>query len=256
MEQQTQEGVEEQPIAQEAQPVQEEVTQSEAPTETEQQPEIAEDELPDDAEKQREAFIKLRQENKRLKELQEQDRDVSQDLELINQFRQGAYQQQPAQITPDMDVESLNESFQSVARTAQEAIARSARLEQELEDQKLFAEFPELDPKSDKANTPTARAFEELVAGKAALELLNGRKPNIIEIARKAKEAFSGLSSAQREELSKEVTQSIQTKEHATLEATGSSFMAPKADDTSELQARVNRGDMEALAQLMKVRGM
>jgi hypothetical protein len=253
---QAQQGVEEQPIAQEAQPVQEEVTQSEAPTETEQQPEIADDELPDDAEKQREAFIKLRQENKRLKELQMQDQDVSQDLELINQFRQGVYQQPTEQITSETDVESLNASFQNVARTAQEAIARSTRLEQELEDQKLFAEFPELNPKSEKANTPTARAFEELVAGKAALEILNGRKPNVIEIARKAKEAFSGLSNAQRDEVSKEVTQSIQAKEHATLEATGSSFMAPKADDTSELQARMNRGDMDAVAQLMKIRGM
>lgn len=216
------------------------------------------DQLPDTPDKQQQAFIKMRQALKekddRLKQYEAQDGLVDDEIDVINQFRQGAYSPQ-APITPETELDEFTQRVSRAEQIAYQSNQRIESLERELEDQRLFSEFPELNPKSEQSKTPQSKAFEEYVAGKAALEILKGQKPDLVSIARKAKESFSGMSSAQRDVISKEVAEEIQTKENATLEAKGSSFVADRKEDFSEVNRRIWRGDMEALAYRLKKRG-
>lgn len=234
----------------------EETPRVEAPTTTEQQPTIAEDELPTEPDKQKEAFIKMRQELKEKNDLLKQYQQPTEDeFNVINQFRQGTFAAPESPLNPETGLDEFTNRVTQAEQIAYSANQRISQLEQQLEDQKLYAEFPELNPMSEDSRKPESKAFEEFVAGKAALEIMKGKKPDLVSIARKAKEAFGGLTAAQKEAITQEVTQTIQNKENATLEARGTSFVAPKAEDLSDLTRKVNRGDMDALTELLKKRG-
>jgi len=226
--------------------------QVEAPTTEEQQPEIAEDELPSEPEKQREAFIKMRQELKQQKEQLQQYQQPSEETEVINQFRSGTYAPNLEPITADTDLDVFAQRVNQAESLATQSYSRISELERQLEDQQLYNEFPELNPKSEENKKPDAQAFEEFVAGKAALQIMQGKKPNLVEIARKAKSVFGNLTQSQKEAITQEVTETIQTKENATLEARGTSFVQSQGEDFTELNKRINRGDHDALTERLK----
>ena len=231
-----------------------------APTAPEEQPEqMADDDMPTEPDRQREAFIKMRQElkekNDLLKQYNTQDQTVSDELDVINQFRQGAYAPPQQTINQDTGIDEVMQRMSQAEQVAYQSHQRVSQLEQQLEDQKLFSEFPELNPKSEESKKPESRAFEEFVAGKAALEIMQGKRPDIVAIARKAKQSFSGMTSSQREAITEEVTKNIHTRENATLEARGTSYAPAVNDDDSALRRNVNRGDMDALSELFKKRG-
>lgn len=233
------------------QEVQEQVV---APTTEEQQPQqIVEDEMPSEPDKQREAFIEMR---RKLKEQEEIIKSTQapreEEFEVINQFRSGNFAPNREPVTPDTDLDVFAQRVNQAEQVAYQSNSRISELERQLEDQKLFSEFPELNPKSEESKKPEAQAFEEFVAGKAALQIMQGKKPDLVAIARKAKEAFSGLTQSQKDAITQEVTQNIQTKENATLEARGTSFIQPQDTDYTELNRRINRGDHDALTERLK----
>lgn len=231
-----------------------EPSQVEAPATQEQQPETnVDDELPMDAEKQREAFIKMRQENKALRDSLEVNR--REELDVINQFRNNTFSQPETQLGEDASLDEFTQRFTQSESVAYQANNRVAQLERELEDQKLYGEFPELNPTSELAKKPESMAFEEFVAGKAAIEMLKGNRPNLIEIARQSKSIFSNLTATQKEAIAETITRDLQTKDNATLEARGTSFAPPQAPNLDAIRRRANMGDHTAIAELLKNRG-
>lgn len=215
-----------------------------------------EDGLPTEPDKQREAFIRMRQENKALKEqLGQGTRPAVQDEEaVLDQFRhrQVPQAQIPAQVSPEEALYHMQQLAHQGQATAQQVV----ELQQQLEDQRLFSEFPELNPRSEEFKKPENRAFEKHLAGKYVLEQLRGNQPDIVSLARQAKAEFDLLSKPQQEALAQETAQAATREEQATLEARGAHENVPPSNQNEDaFRGGARRGDPGAIAELLKGRG-
>ena len=245
-------GVEEvqEPVQADVQPDVEATATAETPTaeaQTEQ-----EDEMPTEPDKQREAFIRMRQEIKSLKETQEAPVTVEEEAEILSQFRQRQVPQ--TQFTSEMAPDETMNQMQQVAYQAQMTAQQVVDLKQQLDDERLFNAFPELNPANPEFKKPENRAFEKHVAGMYVLEQLQGKNPDLVSLARKAKADFSLLSQPQKEAIAQQVNAEATKLEQATSEARGSSAQPQTTDNSKEaaMRAGARRGDPEAIAALLK----
>lgn len=215
-------------------------------------PQGVEDELPTEPDKQREAFIRMRQENKALKEqLGQVSAPVADEEVVLNQFRQRQVPQ--TEINGQMSPEEAIYHMQQLAHQGQATAQQVVELTQQLEDQKLYGEFPELNPSNPDFKKPENRAFEKHVAGMYVLEQLKGNKPDLVSLARKAKADFGLLTKPQQEAIAQQVTQEAAKVEQATLEARGSHQNVPQAQGNDDaLRHGARKGDPEAIAELLK----
>lgn len=239
-------GVEEEVVPVQAEPLPEtEPTVAETPSAEE------DDDMPTEPDKQREAFIKMRQEIKALKEAQEAPVTEEEEAAVLNQFRQRQVPQ--AEFNPEMGTDEALTQMQQVAYQSQMTAQQVVELKQQLEDERLYNAFPELNPSNPEFKKPENRAFEKHVAGMYVLEQLRGGQPDLVSLARKAKADFSLLSQPQKEAIAAQVTEEATKVEQATLEARGAHNNVPAAkNDDSAFREAARRGDPEAIAELLK----
>lgn len=237
--------------------------QAEAPTETDttavtESPTVEaqggqEDEMPTEPDKQREAFIKQRQEIKALREqLEAKTVTPEEEAEVLNQFRQR--QVPEVSFHPQMAGEDALLQMQQVAYQSQMAAQQVAQLQQQLEDERLYSAFPELNPKNPDFKKPENRAFEKHVAGLYVLEQSKGNTPDLVSLARKAKADFDLLTKPQQQAIAEQVVAEATKVEQATLEARGSHENIPQQNDAELDKYRygARRGDPKAIAELLK----
>lgn len=242
----------------------ESVPQDEAPAKEQNQekPETLEgddlpEELPQDEEKKKEAFIKMRKELKALKAEKRQDtsetestqEDEGAGLSVLRQIREGAVIQN-APITPDDDLTQVTQRMTQAEKVAFEASQNVKKLEAQLEDMMLYAEFPKLKNPS----TPADKALEEYLAGQYLTQQLQGKKPDLLRLARKAKEVFESLTQSQKEQAAQEAIENLQRKEQGSLEAKGNSVVMPKTVDSEDQARRIRQGDSAALEERIKTK--
>lgn len=238
-------------VEEEVSPVQAEPIPETEPTVTETPSVEEDDDMPTEPDKQREAFIKMRQEIKALKESQEAPVTQEEEAAVLNQFRQRQVPQ--TTFDPDMGTDEQLTQMQQVAFQSQMTAQQVVELKQQLEDERLYNAFPELNPSNPEFKKPENRAFEKHVAGMYVLEQLKGNQPDLVSLARKAKADFGILSQPQKEAIAAQVTEEATKAEQATLEARGAHNNVPAAkNDDSEIRAGARRGDPEAIAELLK----
>lgn len=221
-------------------------------TPTVETPQGVEDEFPTEPDKQREAFIKMRQEIKALKEQPETPVTPEEEAAVLNQFRQRQVPQ--TVINPQMGADEQAYQMQQLANQSQMTAQQVADLQQQLEDERLYNAFPELNPSNPDFKKPENRAFERLVAGMYVTEQLRGNNPNLVELARKAKADFDLLTTPQQQAAAEEATQTATRAEQATLEARGShsNVPAPAQNNDEALRLGARKGDPKAIAELLK----
>lgn len=242
--------VSQEPVQAEATPETETTTVAETPTaEVNQESGEQEDEMPTEPDKQREAFIKMRQEIKALKEQQEAP-TAEEEAAVLNQFRQ---RQVPQVEVAPQEGDAANYQMQQLAHQSQMTAQQVVELTQQLEDERLFNAFPELNPKNPEFKKPENRAFEKHVAGMYVLEQLRGNNPDLVSLATKAKADFSLLSKPQQQAIAEEVTAQATKAEQATLEARGSHTNVPQTTNNDDVyRSGARRGDPESIAALLK----
>lgn len=239
-----------------------EPVQATAPTETDttavtdtptvEAPVEQEDEMPTEPDKQREAFIRQRQEIKALREQLEAPVTQEEEAEVLNQFRQ---RQVPGvSFDPQMREDEAILQMQQVAHQSQMTAQQVVQLQQQLEDERLYNAFPELNPKNPEFKKPENRAFEKHVAGMYVLEQLKGNTPDLVSIAQKAKADFGLLTKPQQQAIAEQVVAEATKVEQATLEARGSHQNIPQQNDAELDKYRdgARRGDPKAIAELLK----
>lgn len=243
-----QQGVEEKPsVAAEETP-----SQAEAPS----APEASDDEMPNEPEKAREAFIKMRQELKALKsEKKEAPASVSALDDVGDPFLDELEQSFQQPTTPETDVNTILQQVELSKRAALEAIRETQSIRMERENQMLFKEFPTLDSSSETWD----KNFDNLVASRMMLANRLGKRIAPIEAARLVKQELDAYTGKAREEASQQTKENISRKETATLEATGSSAAATREKTSGSpeyleaLRDRVRRGDTSAQIEYDKI---
>jgi len=235
-----------------------EVVETSVDTPATEQPEVVEpqeDDFPQEPDKQREAFIKMRQELKELKSKHETPEVEEEPSEsVLNMFRtQPEYNPQP--ITEDTELSEITSRMTQAERMAYDANQRATDLERRLEDERLYSKFPYLKPgtKEYKEN-PKAKMMEEYVAGQYLLQQFQGKKVDLVKLAEDAEERFGAITQSQKEAGASEAVEKLRIKEQGSLEARGTQPVVPKATNEQELRDRVRRGDMSALQELAKLR--
>lgn len=209
------------------------------------------DELPSEPDKQREAFIKMRQELRDLKKSKEEKSSSLDDIELPEELVSGLSEQ----ITPDTNVNTIINQLEFTKKAAIEAMRETQQLRQEREFADTFKEFPQLDPNSETFDPN----FDRLVADKYHLLIRQGERISPVEAARQVNASISALIAKTREQATEETRESIAKKEQVTLEATGNAAQGardkvyPQNDKIEALRDRVRRGDVDAQIEYDKI---
>lgn len=209
------------------------------------------DELPEDEQKRKDAFIKMRQELKQLKS-QVRAGDESQGMSVLDELRRGN-KPHVDPITPDTDLNQVTTRMTMAERTALEAKQETVSLKGELENLRLYRAFPELDPEHPDHKKPETQLLDQYVAGQMLLLASQGKKYDAIAIARRAKDMFSTMTSTQKEQAADEAVKKLQKKELGSLEAKGNSVAVPRSQNVEDLRSRIRRGDEQALTDRMKM---
>lgn len=255
---------EEQGVEAQQVPVQEQVapeTEANAVTDTTpsvEAPQGVEDEMPTEPDKQKEAFIRMRQKIKEQEALLSQSQAQGQqpvapqaeEERVLDMFRQRQVPQ--TQISPDMAPDAAIQQMQQVAYQSQMTAQQVADLQQQLENERLYNAIPELSPQNEAYNKPETIAFEKHLAGLMVMERLQGRQPDLVQLARKAKNDFAILTKPQQEAVAQATAQVAAEAEQATLEARGAHQNVPAARDDSQFRQGANKGDVESIAALLK----
>lgn len=225
------------------------------------------DEFPEGQDKQREAFIAMRQEIKELKQQisggrpSDSEESAVPELDLINLSRgvSDTPVSTPKDDTDQFADDPATKEFLNRTQQAREEAARArheaARAAAQLEDFEAWQQFPELNPKSKEAD----KAFISDVSNAytaARLQAMNAGKqpPRLVEIANKVNERYEQIRSQAREQGQQEAQKTIEQKATAQLESKGTSLpVAPQNDRIEELRARVRRGDINAQVELNKL---
>lgn len=219
------------------------------------------DELPEDPTKQREAFIKMRQqlrEQQRLLEqqpvdpLEPEQTDEPVDTTLLDELL--TYQPTPALPPNRLDPtdpfnQAVNEQIMAAHAQAQEARQRAASMEARLEKMEAESNFPTL---------KTDKYFRERVEEKLIVESLKATqsgkpRPSMSQIAKKINAELqtsrTQLQNTVRQEVRTELTQPI--KQQTSGEGRTSSANVDRTVDTSHLSRRINKGDRNALVEAL-----
>lgn len=221
----------------------------------------SEEQFPQEADRQREAFIKQRQiiaeQKRQLEELQAGRERVLEEKSVLDNLRGiSSGENLTPYVTPDTDIDQVTSSVNHANQKAIEATQRIASLEQRLEDERLYREIPGLNPESPDYKKPENQAFEKYLAGQYLVEATKlfpkGKKPDMISLAKKAKLEFESLTQSQKQQIASEAVQELQKTEQASLEARGSSVVQPKKVNLDELRDRARRGDNDALSEVLK----
>lgn len=214
------------------------------------------EELPEEPNKQKEAFIKMRQKLKaqeeRLRELSEQQRIEEEREGILREFRGGFIPSAaPPPFSPDTSVEEVAERLTRAEREALLARQEAKALKAEMEDREAYEKFPELKTDQD-FYEDTAALYVKRNLEAAAL----GKKPiTVSEAAAIAKERREKAAEALKTKAAEEAAQALTQKERASLEAKGSSVNIARSNPKiEELRQRVRMGDQSALSELVKLR--
>lgn len=209
----------------------------------------SEEDFPAEPDKQREAFIKMRQEIKALKSQAQPKVEEEPQESVLNLFRNApAYNPEP--ITEDTDLSVITQRMTQSEKMAYEANQRIKQLEQEREDERLYAAYPELNPSHPDAKSPKAKAMAKYIEGQYLVQSLSNKRPDPVKLAREAEELFAGLSGEVSQKAASDAVAKLRVKEEGTLEAKGRMPLVKPSQDMEALRARVRRGDMEALAEM------
>lgn len=250
--------VQEQPV-QAAPESETEATAAAATTPAAEVPAGQEDEMPTEPDKQKEAFIRMRQKIKEQEALLSQSSqqqapqpEAAQPDEerVLDMFRQRHIPQ--VQISPEMAPDMAIHQVQQVAYQSQMTAQQLAEVQQELENERLWKVAPELNPENPDYNKPETIAFEKHLAGLMVMERLAGKNPNIAALARKAKSDFAVLTKPQQEAIAQETLAVAAKQEQATLEARGAHQNVPQQVDDTSFRKGANKGDVDAIAALLK----
>lgn len=230
--------------------------QTESPKGDENQTEQESDDLPEDEEKRKEAFIRMRQENKELRDrakaLEEQGKpeeyDVLNDIRNSYASQAGAAGSRP--FTPDTSIEEVSQRLSNAERLATQAASRSEFLEAQLDKKEAEAKFPEL---------KTDPFFREVVDSAHLKAILKSRAtgkpvPTLSDIAGQMKKGFDSRLGKVRSEVADEANKKQTAKQAASLEARGSSVNVPRQSaKVEELRARAREGDRFAAQELVSL---
>lgn len=256
---------EEQGVEEQQQPVQAteapetDATAVAATTPAEEAPQEQDDEMPTEPDKQKEAFIRMRQKIKEQEALlsqssqQQQPQPVDAQPEeerVLDMFRQRNIPQ--VQISPEMAPDAAIQQVQQLAYQGQMTAQQLAEVQTELENERLYKVVPELNPESPDYNKPETIAFEKHLAGLMVMERLSGKNPNIAALARKAKNDFAVLTKPQKDAIAQETVAAAAKQEQATLEARGAHTNVPAQQDDSRFRQGANKGDVDSIAALLK----
>lgn len=225
----------------------------ETPTEQAEETPTSEeaDELPSDPAKQREAFIKMRQEIKELKNQKTENTSVRDEIEIPDEITQ----QLGEEITSDTTVDQIVSQLEFTKRAAIEAMRETQQLRQERENAALYKEFPQLDPQGNEFDPN----LDRLVAEKYFFNAQQGKKISPVDAARLVNEDLKILLDKTREQAKQETKESIERREHASLEATGSAAQGVRdktsisPDQLESIRDRVRRGDRDAQIEYDKI---
>lgn len=212
----------------------------------------SEEDFPAEPDKQREAFIKMRQEIKALKSQAQPKVEEEPQESVLNLFRNApAYNPEP--ITEDTDLSVITQRMTQSEKMAYEANQKIKLLEQEREDERLYAAYPELNPSHPDAKSPKAKAMAKYIEGQYLVQSLSNKRPDPVKLAREAEELFAGLSGEVSQKAASDAVAKLRVKEEGTLEAKGRMPLVKPSQDMEALRQRVRRGDMEALAEMAKL---
>lgn len=214
------------------------------------------EELPEEPDKQKEAFIKMRQKLKaqeeRLRELSEQQQTEEEREGVLREFRGGFVPSTaPLPFSPETPVEEV---AQRLTRAEQEALLarqEAKALRAEMEDKEAYEKFPELKTDQDFFEDTAALYVKRNLEASAL-----GKKPiTVAEAATIVKERREKAAEALKTKAAEEATQALTQKERASLEAKGSSVNVTRTNPKiEELRQRVRMGDQSALSELVKLK--
>lgn len=212
--------------------------------------ESQEESLPEDETKRREAFISMR---RRIAELEGQNDGSAEEDAILERLRGRTVQAPSVPFSPDMDASIAVQRMMAAEQAAIQSQNSVAELEKRLEDERLYAKFPELDPSNPDSRKPENKDFAEFLAGQLIVSKMQGKPTDLVKLAERVKEKFSSLSAPQREAAAQAAVEDLTKREQASLEARGSSVDIPgtKGDDESSREG-ARKGDTDALGELMK----
>lgn len=190
------------------------------------------------------AWAAMRVENKRLKEQLSQQPQV--DEEYLQEARNfanatGGYYQ-PQAFDESSDLEQVSRAINQANQVALEASSRTRQLEIQLEEERMFNQFPHF--KEDKL-------AQQLIAEKKLVSKTLGRERSYTEIAREVDK----LIRRDREQVEAQVRES---ERQSTAQKMAATTQTPSytstgiGDDRESLRMRARRGDVKAQAELMK----
>ena len=242
------------------------VASTQSPVSAEQPQSVQQDDFPKDEKEQRKAFYEMR---KKIKELEEKDSTGQEDLNLIDLARGTNPSPQPA-VSPTQTPQSNGMFDQSDPATlaflteAQKAKneAVSARQEAQhanaqLEDFEAWQKYPFLNPKSTKTEEQklfTEDVQKEYVTARLKAVSQGKANPRLIEVADKVKNRYEKIRSQARAEGQEEAAVTQAAKSEATRESRGTTVNLQQQgqSDTDALRRRINKGDIDATAELLK----
>ena len=253
--------IDEQKTAPEAkvdQPPKESLEDKDTTTVTEGVPESA-------SERTKREFEKLRQ---KLREEREARQQIEQAYRTVMPKKQPVTEK-PMELSPLVDPQTglLNEEAlaqrdkllleaqeraKSAEKTAKQAIEDSQQRLLQSEEKEMFAEFPHLDPQSDKFDKKLHRLTRSIKLD----SMLNpddyeGKQLSGVEAARLAKEQLKDLKSVKAEGAQEAIDQ-LTPKEQAALEATGTPARRQQTISLDDLRRRSRKGDWQAIMERLK----
>jgi hypothetical protein len=222
-------------------------------------------ELPDEPEKQKEAFYSMRKKIEELEnKLQKEDeaKEVYDDVDWLNLSRGVSQTPGVNQQTTDYQYDESDPATKAfldeVQKTKQEAYAArqealTAKAQQE--DFEAWQKFPQLNPKS----ADKDKRFIEDVSAQYVYERnrslsLGKTPPRLVEVADKVQKRYEEIRSQAKEQGASEAKATLAEKDAASLESRGTRISAAEStDNLEELRQRVRQGDEDALAEYNKL---
>jgi len=202
------------------------------------------------------AFAQMRVENKQLKErlsqIEGQDQMTEEESIALSELRNPSMGMPQGGFTPDMPANEALGRMSQAEKMAIEAKQTADGLRVQLENERLYSQFPELNPQGEDYKKPEAKAFEKLLAGQWLIARMSGKPVDLIKLASEVKQTLTGASQAVADQASTQAVQNLTRKENATLEAKGNPVSIPRAQNDEDRRMRIRRGDQSALMDDLK----
>jgi hypothetical protein len=206
------------------------------------------DDLPEDPQKQREAFIKMRQALKAQKQpapVQQVEEVVETDplLQELLTWTPGLPGPQTQFDMNDPMAQAVSEHFNAAREEAHLARQETANLKAELEKLQANEQYPEM-----KSNKLFAQRVQEKLTYLSLRATQEGKpRPTMAQAAKQVKTEFGQLNQETEQAALEQATQTLQTKQQATLSQGPATAQVIPAKGTNQYKERINRGDESAL---------